>query len=440
MTDIQYRFFNIKRMTHQKNSNPFENAMEQLRAAADVLQLDENVYEMLKRPQRIHEVAIPVRNNEGKITTYRGYRVQYNNARGPYKGGIRFHPMVDLDEVKALAFWMAIKCAVVDIPYGGAKGGVEVDPRTLSLDELEQLSRGYVNGLFLEIGPKIDIPAPDINTNAQIMGWMMDQYSKMRGYANLGAFTGKPVEVGGLRERSAATGRGGFILLEHLRKAMGKKPQEMRIAIQGFGNVGAHFAFLAHDAGYKIVGLSDNSGALLSTADASINPYEVRKESRAGALNHVYCYGGVCRTLEFRKGTNDELLTMDCDVLVPAAIENQITEDNAREINASVIIELANGPTTPAADDILAARDVTVVPDVLANAGGVVTSYFEWLQNIQNTMFDDGTCDERLEKIMISAYDAMMRERATYDVTPRTAAFIVAIKRIADAMKGRGWV
>ncbi len=419
---------------------PFENALAQLRHAAEVLDLDENVYEMLKRPQRIHEVAIPVRNKDGKVTNYRGYRVQYNNVRGPYKGGIRFHPAVDLDEVKALAFWMAIKCAVVDIPYGGAKGGVEVDPQSLSVEELEALARGYVDALFLEIGPKIDIPAPDVNTNAQIMGWMVDEYSKMRGYASLGAFTGKPVEVGGLRERAAATGLGGFYLLEHVREKLGKKPQEMRVAIQGFGNVGSHFAFLAYDAGYKIVGLSDSGGALLSTADAGINPYEVREESKRGALNHVYCYGGVCRTLEFRQGTNEELLTMDCDVLVPAALENQLTRENARDVKAQIIVELANGPTTPHADKVFAQRGITVIPDVLANAGGVVVSYFEWLQNIQNTMFDDGVCDERLKKIMIAAYDAIARERTQHDVTMRTAAFIVAIKRIAQAMRGRGWV
>ncbi len=421
--------------------NAFTHAMKQLRTAADVLDLDENIYEILKRPQRIHEVAIPVRSKEGKITNYRGYRVQYNNARGAYKGGIRFHPMVDLDEVKALSFWMAIKCAVVDIPYGGAKGGVQVDPRTLSLDELEQLARGYVSALFLEIGPKIDIPAPDINTNPQIMGWMMDQYSRMRGYANPGSFTGKPVEVGGLRERDAATGRGGFILLEHLRKKLDKKPEEMRIAIQGFGNVGAQFAFLAYDAGYKIVGLSDAEGAIIATKDgASINPYEVRMASERGGLNKVYCYGGVCRTLEFTQATNTALLTMDCDVLVPAAIENQLTVENAAMVQAHIILELANGPTTPKADAIFLERGITVVPDVLANAGGVVVSYFEWLQNIQNTSFDDGVCDKRLAKIMINAFEAMHEQQQAYAVSMRTAAFILAIKRISAAMEGRGWV
>ncbi len=428
-------------MTDQKNINAFKNAMKQLRIAADVLGLDENVYEMLKRPQRIHEIAIPVKNKDGVLKNYRGYRVQYNNARGPYKGGIRFHPAVDLDEVKALSFWMAIKCAVVNIPYGGAKGGVEVDPRTLTLDELEQLSRGYVNGLFLEIGPKIDIPAPDVNTNPQIMGWMMDQYSKMRGYANLGSFTGKPVEIGGLAERTMATGRGGFILLEHLRKKLGKKPHEMRVAVQGFGNVGSSFAFLAYDAGYQIVGLSDAEGAIISSVDGvSINPYEVQEESKAGALNKVYCYGGVCHTLEFHQATNEELLVMDCDVLVPAAIENQILEENAHDIKAKMIIELANGPTTPKADVILKERGVTVVPDVLANAGGVVVSYFEWLQNIQNAMFEEGACDDRLERLMIAAYDAMHENQEKYDVTMRTAAFILAIDRISQAMDGRGWV
>lgn len=423
-----------------KTMNAFRNAMVQLEQAAKVLNLSDNVYEMLKRPQRIHEIAIPVRNKEGKIANYRGYRVQYNNARGPYKGGIRFHPAVDSDEVKALAFWMAIKCAVVDIPYGGAKGGIEVDPRTLSLDELEQLARGYVRGLFLEIGPKIDIPAPDVNTNAQIMGWMMDEYSRMRGYANLGSFTGKPVELGGLTERDMATGQGGFILLEHLRERLGKRPEEMRIAVQGFGNVGSALAFIAHGAGYRIVGLSDSEGAVIAKDGMSLDPRALQKESRKGALNKVYCFGGICHTLNVTQATNDDLLTMDCDVLVPAAIENQITKENADKIKASVILELANGPTTPEADKILAERGVTVVPDVLANAGGVVVSYFEWLQNIQNTSFDDGVCDARLRKIMINAYEATEDRQQRYGVTMRTAAFILAIERISLAMEGRGWV
>ncbi len=421
-------------------NNPFDNAMEQLARAGEMMELDGNVMEMLSRPQRIHEVAIPVKDASGKLTTYRGYRVQYNNARGPYKGGIRFHPAVDSDEVKALSFWMTIKCAVIDIPYGGAKGGVEVDPRELSANELEQLSRGYVNALYLEIGPKIDIPAPDVYTNAQIMGWMMDQYSRLKGYTSPGAFTGKPVDIGGLADRDMATGRGGFILLEHLRKSTGKEASEMRIAVQGLGNVGYSFAKLAYDAGYKIVGLSDSRGALMSRNGKGLDPEAVLASKHANKTNALYCDGIVCDEAEFAQGTNEELLTMDCDVLVPAALENQITTENAQNVQASLVIELANGPTTPEADDILHSRKITVLPDVLANAGGVAVSYFEWLQNIQYDSWRAGDTNERLADLMIRAYDATTETADKYDCNLRTASFIVAIERISSAMNHRGWV
>ena len=420
--------------------NSFKNAMTQLDRAADILSLDDNVREMLRRPQRIHEVAIPVRRDSGMIKNFRGYRVQYNNARGPYKGGIRFHPDVDLDEVKALAFWMAIKCAVVGIPYGGSKGGVEVDPKDLTERELQELSRGYVTALYLEIGPKIDIPAPDLYTNEQIMGWMMDQYSRLSGYTNPGSFTGKPVEIGGIAARASATGVGGLIILERLRKQWKKKPQEIRVAVQGFGNVGSWFAHLAHDAGYTIVGLSDSQGAIIALNSKGINPDVVKNTKERGKIEKTYCIGSVCDTLNYKEVTNEELLKIKCDVLVPAALENQITKENAKNIKAKTIIELANGPTTTEADDILAKKKVVVVPDVLANAGGVIVSYFEWLQNIQNMTWTEEETNKKLKEILTESYENVVHQGKKHKVDFRTAAFITAIERIALAMKGRGWV
>ncbi len=418
--------------------NPFENAMQQLTNAADVIGVDENVLSLLQRPQQIHEIAIPVKMDNGKLKTFRGYRVQYNNARGPYKGGIRFHPMVDIDEVKALSFWMTIKCAVVGLPYGGSKGGVEVDPRELSKRELQELSRGYVRGLYLEIGPKIDIPAPDVYTNEQIMGWMMDQYSLLKGYTSPGSFTGKPVEIGGITARASATARGGFILLERMMKKLNKKPAEMRVAVQGFGNAGYTFACLAYDAGYTIVGVSDSKGAIVSKNGKGINPYDVfeRKQEKG----KIYCDKSVCDMKEYKAVTNEELLVMDCDVLVPAAIENQITAENAQDIKATTVIELANGPTTPEADVVLHDKGVVVIPDVLANAGGVTVSYFEWLQNIQNTSWSESETNRKLSEIMTQSYEQMHKSAEKYNVNYRTASFILAIERITSAMEGRGWV
>ncbi|XLQ19894.1 MAG: Glu/Leu/Phe/Val family dehydrogenase [Candidatus Moraniibacteriota bacterium] len=418
--------------------NPFENAMQQLKNAAEVANIDKDTIEMLKSPQRIHEIAIPVKMDDGKLKTFRGYRVQHNNARGPYKGGVRFHPAVDIDEVKALAFWMAIKCAVVDIPYGGAKGGVEVNPKELSDAELQELSRGYVRGLYLEIGPKIDIPAPDVYTNEQIMGWMMDQYSRLKGYTVPGSFTGKPVAIGGITARATATARGGFVLLERIAEKLNKKPEDLRIAIQGFGNAGQVFATLVHEAGYKVVGVSDSRGAIVSKNGKGIDV--TRVIDMKNKKGKIYCDKSVCDTDEYLSATNEELLEMDCDVLVPAAIENQITQDNADNIKATTIIELANGPTTPEADEILYKKDVVIIPDVLANAGGVTVSYFEWLQNMQNTSWSESETNRKLAEIMIESYDNVCNKAKKYKIDYRKASFILAIERIESAMQGRGWI
>ncbi len=424
-----------------ENMNAFENAMLQLDKAASIASTDTNTLEFLKHPQRIHEIAIPVKMDDGSLRNFRGYRVQHNNARGPYKGGIRFHPQVNISEVKALSFWMTLKTAVVDIPLGGAKGGIELDPKELSLRELEELSRGYVEGLFLELGPKVDIPAPDVNTNSQIMGWMMDQYSHMVGYTTTASFTGKPLEIGGLKGREEATGRGGFIILEQLREKLGRKAKDMRIVISGFGNVGYFFAKIAHEAGYHIVGIADSKGAIVALNGKRIDPDVVlqgKKERKS--IDGLYCEGSVCDSENFKAISNEELLEMDCDVFVPAALENQIRGDNVENIKADIILELANGPVSKEADEILFKKGVTIIPDILANAGGVTLSYVEWLQNIQNMTWGEVKANDYLKDVMQSAFISVIEKQEQYKTDMRTASFILAIERIESAMKGRGWL
>lgn len=419
----------------------FAQSMKQLEKAAKALALDENALELLKRPQRVHEVAIPVRMDNGKIRNFRGYRVQYNNARGPYKGGIRFHPQVDLSEVSALAFWMALKCAVVGIPFGGAKGGIEVNPKELSPREIEELSRGYVRALFLELGPKIDIPAPDVYTNPQIMGWMMDEYSRMRGYTSPGAFTGKPIETGGIVGRDTATADGGLIVLEKIREKLGKQANDMSVAIQGFGNAGYNFALRAYEAGYKILAVSDSQGGIKAKNGKGLDPRVVMENKKEkGLIDGMYCVGSVCDSENYAPVSNADLLELPCDVLVPAALENQITKENADRIQAKVILELANGPTVPDVDEILFKKGTIVVPDILANAGGVTVSYFEWLQNLQNDTWSREEVHKRLESIMGIALDAVWETKEKYNTDMRTGAFILAIERIVSAMRGRGWL
>ena len=419
----------------------FAQSMKQLAKAAEKLALDENALELLKRPQRIHEVAIPVRMDNGKIKNFRGYRVQYNNARGPYKGGIRFHPQVDLSEISALAFWMALKCAVVGIPYGGAKGGIEVNPKELSPREIEELSRGYARALFLELGPKIDIPAPDVYTNPQIMGWMMDEYSRMRGYTSPASFTGKPMETGGIVGRDTATADGGLIALENVREKLGKQTRDMSVVIQGFGNAGYNFARCAHKAGYKIVAVSDSRGGIKAKNGKGLDPDVVMANKKEkGLIDGMYCVGSVCDSENYAPISNTGLLEIDCDVLVPAALENQITKENAERIQAKVILELANGPTAPEADEILFKKGIIVIPDILANAGGVTVSYFEWLQNLQNDAWSREEVHKRLESIIGTAFDAVWEAKTKYNTDMRTGAFILAIERIVSAMRGRGWI
>src|SRR3989338_6601928 len=358
----------------------FENTIAQMRKAAQLMKLDPHIETHLSHPQRIFEVSLPIHMDNGAVQIFRGFRIQHNNARGPYKGGIRFHPQVDMEEVKALAMWMTVKCAVVGIPLGGAKGGVVVDPKELSERELEALSRGYIRAVEPIVGPEKDIPAPDVYTNPQIMAWMADEFSTIHGRNRLGVVTGKPLELGGSEGRGEATSQGGvYVLLEAL-TGLNMKPSETRVAIQGFGNAGANVAHLLEEQGFKIVGVSDSKGALY--CPGGIHPKEAiackREKGHVGECfvagieydaTQSLAEGAACHMV-----TNEELLESDCDVLVLSALENQVTKNNADKIKAKVILELANGPTTPEADEILKEKGVIVLPDILANAGGVTVS------------------------------------------------------------------
>ena len=411
--------------------NPYENMLQVLDNAACMLGLPESDYIVLKYPERELKVSIPVEMDDGSIRVFEGYRVQHSTSRGPAKGGIRYHQDVDIDEVKALAAWMSFKCAVVNIPYGGAKGAVKVDPRELSKNELKNLTRRYTAMILPLIGPERDIPAPDVNTNAEIMGWIMDTYSMFMGYTVHGVVTGKPLEVGGSLGRKEATGRGVMFMTHEMLHRMGRPVLGTRVAVQGAGNVGGVAAKLLQQSGCKIVAISDVSGGLYKKSGLDVAQI-------LGFLN-----GGKKMLSEYEEQdaqhiTNEELLACDCDVLVPAALENQITEEIAKRVRASVVVEGANGPTTVNADRALEALGIKVVPDILANAGGVVVSYFEWVQNIQSLMWDEEEVNKTLEKIMIRAFNEAMEKAAEYHTTMRMGAYIVAIDRIVKAKKIRG--
>ncbi len=407
----------------------FQNALKQLEVAAAVAAPDGATVEALRQPKRLFEVSFPVRMDDGSTRIFTGYRVQHDDSRGPFKGGIRFHSQTDLDEVKALAFWMAIKCAVVGVPFGGAKGGVTVDPKHLSEGELERLSRGYFRAIAPFIGLDVDVPAPDVNTNPKTMAWFMDEYARFVGKQVPGIVTGKPLAVGGSRGRMSATGQGGlFVLDEHLKKE-DRKAATTSVTIQGFGNAGQHFARLASERGYKIVAVSDSRGAIVNTDGLDVQ----------ALIEHKHKSGGVAGFAGGQQAEPARILETECDVIVPAALENQLTVDNASKIQATIVLELANGPTTPEADTIFAERGVVVIPDVLANAGGVAVSYFEWVQNREGHYWSYGDVHAQLEKRMTEAYADVRGEVDALGVTLRQAAFIMAIRRIAEAKEARGW-
>ena len=394
--------------------------------------------ELLEKPNKEINVFFPVKLDSGKIEIFKGYRVQHNNWRGPYKGGIRYHPMVDLDETCALALWMTIKCAVVDVPFGGAKGGVEVDPKKLSRSELESMTRAYMRAIASDIGPTIDIPAPDVNTNAQVMGWMRSEYQKVTQDNSLGVVTGKDTRNGGIEGREEATGLGGYLVLSSLIRKI-ELPKNPTVAIQGFGNVGSNIAKYLFENGFRIVALSDSRGGIYLRR-GQFDVLAVRKcKEEGGRIAGCYCVNSVCdlgNKLKFdgRDVTNEEILELPVDIVIPAALENVITMQNAAKIKAKVVLEMANGPTTSQADKILSKRGIVVVPDILANSGGVTVSYFEWEQNKEGQKWEKPKVARELARKMNKAFVEVWQIAQDQKVSLRQAAYILALKRIASRL------
>jgi glutamate dehydrogenase/leucine dehydrogenase len=410
------------------NINPFKSALAQLDKAAKIMNLDPEVHERLKRPKREIHVSIPVRMDNGSLKVFEGYRVQYDNTRGPNKGGIRFHPETDINEVKALSFWMTFKCATVGIPMGGGKGGVTVNPKALSEGELERLSRGFIQALHKDIGPTIDVPAPDVYTNPKIMAWMMDEYCKIKGEYLPAVITGKPIPVGGSQGRGYSTAQGGvYVTLELAKKLKFKKGAT--VVIQGYGNAGSYMAKILSKHGYKIIAVSDSKAGIYNPK--GLDPVKVEKYKKS--TGSVANYEGT------KAITNAQILTLPCDVLIPAALENVITKENAGKVKAKAIVELANGPTTPEADEKLNKKGVILVPDILANAGGVTVSYFEGVQNTYNYYWTEEEVISKLKKIMVDNFNEIWKIHEKYKCDLRTCAYILAAGRIAEAMKARGF-
>lgn len=412
-----------------ENLNLFTSTQDVIQDALNKLGYDEAMYELLKEPLRMLQVRIPVKMDDGTTKVFTGYRAQHNDAVGPTKGGVRFHPQVSEEEVKALSMWMTLKCGIVDLPYGGGKGGVICDPRQMSMGEIERLSRGYVRAVSQIVGPTKDIPAPDVFTNAQIMAWMMDEYSRMDEFNSPGFITGKPLVLGGSQGRDRATAQGVTIVIEEAAKKRGIDIKGARVVIQGFGNAGSFLAKFMHDLGAKVIGISDAYGALHDPEGLDIDYLLDRRDSF-----------GTVTTLFENTISNKELLELDCDILVPAAIENQITADNAHDIKADIVVEAANGPTTAEATKILTERGILLVPDVLASAGGVTVSYFEWVQNNQGYYWTEEEVEERLYKKMVEAFDNVYTTATTRNINMRLAAYMVGVRRTAEASRFRGWV
>jgi len=405
------------------SSNPFENAMSQLERANILRPFPKEFLDLMHQPNREVLVAVPIVKDDGTLHIYEGYRIQYNNARGPYKGGIRFHQDTNADEVKALAFWMALKCAVVDIPMGGGKGGITIDPKKLSKTELEKLSRTFLRTIADVIGPEKDVPAPDVNTTPEIMAWMADEYEKITGDKRGAVITGKPIEKGGSEGRGTATAQGGFYVFNALREKLGL-PANCTVVIQGFGNAGAHAAEIWTKNLHKLIGTSDSRGAIYKADGISVGELEAWKKKN----------GTVVGFPGSKEITNAELLELECDVLIPAALENQITIENALKVKAKVVFELANGPTTPEADTILFERGIPVVPDILGNAGGVTVSTFEWEQNMKSEKWTESQVFEKLEHIMRFQSITIYEKSRDLKTDLRRGAFIVALERISKAM------
>ncbi|MCU0463576.1 MAG: Glu/Leu/Phe/Val dehydrogenase [Anaerolineae bacterium] len=411
--------------------NPYQVALQQFnRASAHLRDIDDSLLEYMRYPRREFTVNFPVRMDDGSTKIHTGYRVHHSTVLGPSKGGIRYDSAVTLDEVRALAMWMSWKCSLVGLPYGGAKGGVIVDPRSLSMGEKERLTRRYASELIPLISPHSDVPAPDMGTDGQTMAWIMDTYSMTVGYSVPAIVTGKPLVIGGSEGRKQATGRGVItVMMEAMRRAGIMDSGSVRVAVQGFGNVGSHAAYYAHENGFKVVAVSDIQGGIYNANGLHI----------PSVMEHQTIYGTVVGFPGAESVSNSELLEVPCDVLIPAALENQITEKNADKIKAKFVIEGANGPTTPEADDILNGRGVTVVPDVLANAGGVIVSYFEWVQDLQAFFWSEDEIFRKMDPFLIRAYEVTTRMSEEKGIDMRTAAQVTAIKRVAEALKTRGF-
>lgn len=418
-------------------SSLLADASQRLQQALKYTTLSEDAIESLKYAKASLSVAIPVRMDDGSLKVFQGYRVRYDDSRGAGKGGVRYHPNVTLDEVQSLAFWMTFKCAALNLPFGGAKGGIAVNPKALSRLELERLSRGYIDAIADFIGPDTDILAPDVYTNAMVMGWMMDQYSIIRRQNTPGVVTGKPIAMGGSLGRESATAMGALFVIEAMLPKFEMKPQETTVAVQGFGNAGATIAELLYRAGYKIVAVSDSKGAIYSKAGLDIPSIRQHKNSTR-EIQAVYCEGSVCNLAEHDRMTNEELLELDVDILLPAALENQITEVNANNIRAKLIFELANGPITSSADAILERKGIYVFPDILVNAGGVTVSYFEWVQNRNGLYWTLGEVNQSLQQKMNEEAERIWSIAQELSIPIRTAAYVHALRRLGEAIDAKG--
>ncbi len=412
-----------------ENMNVLDSTQTVIKNALDKLGYPEEVFELMKEPMRLLTVRIPIRMDDGSTKVFTGYRAQHNDAVGPTKGGVRFHPDVTEQEVKALSIWMSLKAGIVDLPYGGGKGGIICDPRKMSFHELERLSRGYVRAISQVVGPTKDIPAPDVFTNSQIMAWMLDEYSRIREFDSPGFITGKPIVLGGSHGRESATAKGVTICIREAAKKKGLNIKDARIAVQGFGNAGSFLAKFMHDAGAKVVGIADAHGALYDEDGLDIDYLLDRRDS----------FGTVTNLFKDRL-SNQELLEVECDILVPAAIENQITEKNAQNIKAGIVVEAANGPTTLKATKILADRGVLLVPDVLASSGGVTVSYFEWVQNNQGYYWTEEEVETKLEQVMVQAFENIYKLSHGRRIDMRLAAYMIGVRKMAEASRFRGWI
>jgi glutamate dehydrogenase (NAD(P)+) len=408
--------------------NPFALAQQQLRNVADALEIDDRLVNVLQECKKSVEVSIPIQMDDGGVRAFTGYRVTHNVTRGPSKGGIRYHPDVTLDEVKALAMWMTWKCSLMGLPFGGAKGGVVCDPREMSRGELERMTRRYTSEIINEIGPEKDIPAPDVGTDGATMAWIFDTYSMNKGHSVLGVVTGKPLAIGGSLGREEATARGGVFCLQASLGQQGRSIEGLRIAVQGFGKVGAFFAKLAAEQGARVVAVSDSTGGLFNGSGLDV----------AAAFAHKRHGGSIGELDGGEHITNEELLELDCDVLAPCALEQVINDSNADRVKARILVEGANGPVTPAADAILEAKDVLVLPDVLSNAGGVVVSYFEWVQGLQEYFWKEDEVNARLNEIITRAYEATRQTANDRSISMRLAAYGLAVQRVAEATVTRG--